>query len=366
MDLDFSDEQEMLRDTVRRICEARFDSETVRKLENDDKKLNAAFWKDLCENGLCALRIDEAYGGASMSALDVALVFEEFGRALASSPFLQSAVVAAELLTTLAPDAVKEEWLSKIASGEVIVVPAWQESDLAENPQLVSIDVSKSVVTGEKLLVPFANSADMFLVSGVQDGVEYWALAPAQAEGLSTVALPNYASQPLFAVRFDNVKLEAAHIFEAPERFHSGAALFGDTLIAVAAEAVGASDRLLALTVDYANQREQFGRPIGSFQAISHPLAECASELEGVRYLVYQAACAKDENAPYLHLAQMAKLRAAALFRRLATVSVQVHGGIGYSSEGEPQLFYRRSKYHELMYGTASELKKNIADHVFA
>lgn len=366
MDLDFSDEQEMLRETVRRICKGRFDSETVRKLEDDEKKLNGAFWKDLSENGLCALRIDESHGGAAMGALDVALVFEEFGRALASSPFLESAIISAELLAALAPEELKQQWLTKIAGGEAIFVPAWQENHLADKPQPASIDVANGVVNGEKLLVPFANSADMFLVSGVHDGVEYWALASAQAEGVSIVALPNYASQALFSVHFDNVKIDEAHIFKSSEAFESGVELFGDTLIAVAAEAVGAADQLLALTADYANQREQFGRPIGSFQAISHPLAECATELEGVRYLVYQAAWAKDENAPFLHLAQMAKLQAAALFRRLATVSVQVHGGIGYSTEGEPQLYYRRSKYHELMYGTAEELKKNIADHVFA
>jgi alkylation response protein AidB-like acyl-CoA dehydrogenase len=192
-----------------------------------------------------------------------------------------------------------------------------------------------------------------------------WALVAADTEGVAIAAQPNQASQALFEVRFDDVTVEAGHFLPSPEAPVLADA-FDDVLIAAAAEAVGAATRLLALTADYANQRQQFGQPIAAFQAISHPLAECATELEGARYLTYQAAWAKDEGQPCRHLAQMAKHVSTALFRRLATVSVQVHGGIGYSTEGEPQLFYRRSKHAELMHGTAHALKAAIADHVLA
>ncbi len=362
MDLDLNEEQQLLRDTVRRICETLFDTQKVRALESDADKLNRDFWDALGANGLCALRIDEAHGGAGMGALDLALVFEEFGRALASSPFLSSCVLSAKILSSLGSDAVKDHWLPRIAGGEAVVIPAWQEDDLAGEGQGTVIDAARSVVNGEKLLVPFASVADLFLVHGTGG----WALVPADAKGVSIAAQPNYASQALFAVRFDDVAIDRAQILADPEPLGVSAEAFGDVLIAVAAEAVGASDRLLALTADYANQRNQFGRPIAAFQAVSHPLADCATELEGVRHLVYQAAWASDGQMPCRHLAQMAKLQATSLFRRLATVSVQVHGGIGYSTEGDPQLFYRRSKFHELMYGTAADLKAHIADHVFA
>jgi alkylation response protein AidB-like acyl-CoA dehydrogenase len=364
MDLDLNDEQQLLRDTVRRICETLFDTQRVRALEGEPDKLNREFWDALGTHGLCALRIDEAHGGAGMGALDLALVFEEFGRALASSPFLSSCVLSAKILASLGSDVVKEEWLPRIASGEAVVIPAWQGNDLVDGAPGTAIDAARGVVTGEKLLVPFASVADLFLVHGNGADGAGWALVPADAKGVSIVAQPNYASQALFAVHFDDAAITG--ILAEPEALDVGAGAFGDVLIAVAAEAVGASDRLLALTADYANQRNQFDRPIAGFQAVSHPLADCATELEGVRYLVYQAAWAKDGGMPYRHLAQMAKLQVASLFRRLATVSVQVHGGIGYSTEGDPQLFYRRSKFHELMYGTAADLKAHIADHVFA
>lgn len=347
MDLDFSEEQELLRATVRRICDEHFDSARVRALEVDEHKLSRPFWSALGENGLCALRVDPAHGGAGMSALDLAIAFEEFGRAIASSPFLQSCVHAAHILAGSDDAEARAEWLPGIASGAAIVVPA-------ERGGVVQVTMA-GTVSGTMLLVPFASVADAFLVAC---GDRSWALVPAGGEGIAIRAQANYASQPLFEVRFDDAQASA---------FLPGPAdLPGDVLIAAAAESVGAAGRLLALTADYANQRSQFGRPIASFQAISHPLAECATELEGARYLTYQAAWAQDEGLPHANLARMAKLRAARLYRRLAKLSVQVHGGIGYSSEGDPQLFYRRSKYHELTNGTPDALKRAIADFVLA
>lgn len=366
MDLDLTEEQDMLRGTVRRMCETLFDPQTVRRLEDEDDKFDRAFWGELGASGICALRIDADHGGAGMGALDLALVFEEFGRALASSPFLSSCVLSASLLSRLGSAAAKREWLPGIASGQAVAIPAWQENDLIDGAPTTAIDPVRGTVDGEKLLVPFASVADIFLVHGAGPDGGAWALVPADAPGISIVPQPNHASQPLFAVRFDNVRIGDTGLFAATEAPDPDNEVFGDVLIAVAAEAVGAADRLLALTVDYANQRNQFGRPIANFQAVSHPLADCATELEGIRYLAYQAAWAKDGNMPYRHLAQMAKLQATTLLRRLATVSVQIHGGIGYSIDGDPQLFYRRAKHHELMYGTADDLKARISDHIFA
>lgn len=366
MDLDLTEEQDMLRGTVRRMCETLFDPQTVRRLEGEDDKFDRAFWGELGASGICALRIDENHGGAGMGALDLALVCEEFGRSLASSPFLSSCVLSASLLSRIGSEPARREWLPGIARGEVIAIPAWQGNDLIGDAPATAIDPVRGVVNGEKSLVPFASVADIFLVHGMGPDGGAWALVPADAPGVSIVAQPNHASQPLFAVRFDDVRIGDAAMFAATEAPDPGSEAFGDVLIAVAAEAVGAADRLLALTVDYANQRSQFGRPIANFQAVSHPLADCATELEGIRYLAYQAAWARDGNMPWRHLAQMAKLQAASLLRRLATVSVQIHGGIGYSVDGEPQLFYRRAKHHELMYGTADDLKARISDHIFA
>lgn len=355
MNLDFTEEQDLLRETVKRICESRFDSKTIRALEQDWDKFDRAFWEALGENGLCGLRIDEAHGGAGMGALDMAVVFEEFGHALASSPFLQSCVHAATILFS-AGGPVAEELLPKIATGQTIVIPAWEENSLFGSNICTAVSL-EGTLTGIKTVVPFASVADAFLVSTLSG----WALVKSDGKGITIAAQANYASQALFEVRFDNVAIERVLSSDGPPSVQDS---FTDVLIANAAEAIGGATKLLAMTSDYANQRKQFGKPIAAFQAISHPLAECATELEGARYLTYQAACARDEGQDAAHLARMAKVIATALFRRLASLSVQVHGGIGYSTEGEPQLFYRRSKYHELMHGTARDLKAAIADKV--
>lgn len=366
MDLDFSEEQMMLRASVRRICEGHFDDKSVRSLEAGNDKFNRSFWEELGTSGICGLRVSEPHGGAGMSLLDLAIVFEEFGRSLASSPFLQSCVLASGIVAAQAGDMIGSACLPGIASGRLIVVPAWQEIEQDGAPGSTAVEWESGRVSGQKVLVPFASIASAFLVHGRHAAGDFWALVPAQAEGISITPQSNYASQPLFAVRFDNVRIETEQIFPASSSRDPAFEAGIDALIAAAAEAVGATDRLLAMTIDYANQRNQFGRPLAAFQAISHPLADCATELEGVRHLVYQAAWASDTGAECDHLAQMAKLQASSLFRRLATTSVQIHGGIGYSLEGRPQLFYRRSKFHELMNGSADELKRRIAEHVLA
>jgi len=366
MDLDFSEEQVMLRDSVRRICENQFDDKAVRSLEADHDKFNRLFWDELGTSGICALRISEAYGGAGMSSLDLAIVFEEFGRTLASSPFLQSCVLASGIIATRGGNAIRSGCLPGLASGKLIVVPAWQEIDQDGAPKSIVIEQDRGIVTGQKVLVPFASIADAFLVRCSIAVGDCWVLVPADAAGISISPMPNYASQPLFAVSFDNVKIDKERIFLASTTQDPVFEADADGLIAAAAEAVGATVRLLALTIDYANQRNQFGRPLAAFQAISHPLADCATELEGVRHLVYQAAWASDTGSECSHLAQMAKLQACSLLRRLATTSIQIHGGIGYSLAGQPQLFYRRSKYHELMNGSADQLKQRIADRILA
>ncbi|MEZ5709820.1 MAG: acyl-CoA dehydrogenase family protein [Blastomonas sp.] len=359
MDLDFTEEQDLLRETTRRICESCFDSSVVRALETDDHKLSRDFWSALGDNGLCALRIGEGHGGAAMGTLDMAVVCEEFGYALATSPYLQSAIHSAGILAATG-GVLADNWLPRIATGEAIIVPAWRQADIADDGETVSL-FGDGRLSGAISLVPFASSAHGFLVE-IPSG---WALVEAESPGITIAAQKNHASQPLFQIRFDEVQVAPANIL-ATEMPVTGQDVFAEVLIAVAAEAVGSATKLLAMTADYANQRKQFGKPIAAFQAISHPLAECATELEGARYLAYQAAWARDNALPALHLARMAKIMATTLYRRLATLSVQVHGGIGYTIEGEPQLYYRRSKYQELMYDTSSALRAAVADHVLA
>ena len=137
-------------------------------------------------------------------------------------------------------------------------------------------------------------------------------------------------------------------------------------LLSLASYAIGAAERVHEISVEYAKYRRAFGRAIGGFQSIAHYLAEMAVAIEGARTLVYEAAWCKDENRGYQHLAAMAKLQACDVFCRAAAVAIQVHGGLGYTTEADPQLFYRRAKQLELMHGGADWLEKKIAEHLFS
>jgi len=369
MDLEYSEEQVMLRDTVARLCKDHNDSATIRMLEKDDKGYSVPFWRAMSDMGLCGLLVDEQRGGIGLGAMETVIVHEQMGRTLAPSPHFSSSLVAVELLQRAGNEQQKSDWLSAIASGEKILVPAWQESgvgaDIGGVKMQIARDGDELLLQGEKVLVPFANSADAFIVMAHSDDGSLQALiVPANKTSLR--AQPNHADQTLYAVRFDQLRLPAARCLNADslEWHWDRSMLVGQ--IALAAQAVGGAARMLEMAVEYAGEREQFGQPIGAFQAIAHYLADRATEIEGARYLVYQAAWACDTGEDWQQLALMAKKQATAVFRRTTVTGVQVHGGMGFSAEADPQLYYRRAKHLQLMHWDSHYLEQRIAAEVFA
>jgi alkylation response protein AidB-like acyl-CoA dehydrogenase len=368
MELGFTEEQEMLRDTVRSLCADRCNTEHIRKLARDSAAYSTEFWQGLSETGLTGLTVTEKFGGAGLGALECALVYEEFGRALAVSPHLESCVLAARLLELAGDSQQQAEWLPAIAVGHVKMVVAWQEVS-------VSADISKLgaraerfgeelIVTGEKVLVPFASSADMVMVLCRLDEDIAAVMVP-QAK-LQLRAQPNHADQSLYSLALEGVRVPAENLLYCENFADCWLQAMLEVQIALAAQAIGGASQIQAMALEYAQQREQFGQPIGAFQAIAHYLADRATEIEGARYLVYQAAWARDQGLAYAKLAMMAKLQATAVFRRATVTGVQVHGGMGFSEEADPQLFYRRAKHLQLMYGDSRYLEQRIANEVFA
>lgn len=374
MDLDFSEEQELLRNTLHGLCTDLVTPDVVRRMEKDERGFPADVWGTLAENGVTALRIDEDHGGVGMSCLDAVIAFEEFGQVLAPAPHFESAILSARLIALAGTDAQKETLLPQIAEGTAVIVPAWQEA--GKSAHLDGLDMTAGangdgvVLNGQKVLVPFAKGATHFAVLARHpsaDGQFIVAVVAADADGLSLRAQPNHADAALYAVSFDTVSVGAGDIMGLDDGINSvWDQAFLEGLIVLAAQAVGGATRMLDMTTEYAKDRKQFGRPIGSFQAIAHYLADRAVELEGARNLVYQAAWAFDEGLKYEDLALMAKMKACAMFRKTAAVGVQVHGGLGFTSEADPQLYYRRAKHQQLMYGDPAWLDDRLADCVLA
>ena len=368
MDLDFNEEQVMLRDTARGICEELSPSAVVRAMEQDEAGYSAPFWAQLSELGITSLGIPEAHGGMAWGALEMAIVYEEFGRALAPSPHWASCVLSAKLLELAGTEAQKATLLSGIASGETIVVPAWLEPKNGFGAEGVQLRAAKNndgyVLNGTKLMVQFASSANRLLVlarngEGVDDVIGL--LVDPKSAGVKITRTRNHADDALYQVDFSSVAVSAADVLETKNFWNTWDEAMTRSIVAQAAQAIGAAEAIHSMATDYSKQRVQFGKPIGAFQAIAHYLADMIVRIEGAKVLMYQAAWAIDNNKPYIKLAAQAKLQACNVFRDASAVGVQIHGGYGFTSEGAPQLYFRRAKHWQMINWDSSYLEKRIA-----
>lgn len=368
MDLDFNEEQVMLRDTARGICEELSQSAVVRAMEQDAIGYSAPFWTQLSELGITSLGVPEAHGGMAWGALEMAIVYEEFGRALAPSPHWASCVLSAKVLELAGTEAQQQAFLPGIASGETIVVPAWLEPKNGFGPEGVQLRAIKQadgyVLNGTKLMVQFANSANRLLVlarngEGVDDIIGL--LVDPKSIGVKVTRTRNHADDALYQVDFSNVTASAAEVLETKKFWNLWEEAMTRSIVAQAAQAIGAAEAIHAMATDYSKQRVQFGKPIGSFQAIAHYLADMIVRIEGAKVLVYQAAWAMDNGKPYEKLAAQAKLQACNTFRDASAIGVQIHGGFGFTSEGDPQLYFRRAKHWQMINWDSSYLEKRIA-----
>jgi alkylation response protein AidB-like acyl-CoA dehydrogenase len=364
MDLDFTQEQDMLRETVRGLCAQYITPAVVRDTENDPVGYPAQFWKQLAALDLIGLTLPVDFGGSGQSALEAAVMYEEFGAALAPSPHFVSSVMTGGLLTRGGTDAQREAWLPRIASGDTIATVAWLEPGGGFGPEGVQMSArprdGEFVLDGRKWLVPFASAADVFAVlarSG--DGVGVFLVDPSTA-GVSMKQQHTIASDAVYEVGFAGVRAErvgTAGWATWEEVMREGAVL-------LAAQAIGGARRALDITVRYALDREQFDKPLAAFQSISHYLADADTAVEGGRVLVYEAAWASARKRPLDRLAPMAKLFACQTFRDVTAMCQQVWGGMGFTVEADVQLYFRRAKALQLTWWDDRYLEELVATAV--
>ncbi len=372
MDLDFSEEQEVLREMVRGLCNEYAPLEVVRQMEDDPKGYPAVLWKQLGELGLLGLAIPEAYGGAGQSLLEAAIVYEEFGRALAPSPHFPSAVMSAGALLEAGSQAQKAEWLPKIASGEAILTPAWLEPDAGHGPEGVRLraepDADGWRLSGSKRHVLFASSAARLLLlarSGDAPGDVDLLLVDPGAPGVSLGQERSLASDTQYRVELDGVRVrEADRIGAAGSGWATWDRVMHDGIILLAAQAMGGAERALEITVQYAKDRTQFDKPLGAFQAISHYLADAATAIDGGKTLVYEAAWARARGRAIERLAPMAKLFACQTYRDVTAMAQQVWGGVGFTLEYDIQLYFRRAKQLQITWWDTRYLEDRVAECV--
>jgi alkylation response protein AidB-like acyl-CoA dehydrogenase len=372
MDLDFTEEQETLRDMVRRVCAEHVPLDVVRAMETDPTGYPADFWKQLAELGLLGILIPEEYGGADMSMLDAAIVYEEFGRSLAPTPHFVSAVLGAGTLLAAGGAEQKQEWLPKIASGEAILTPAWVEPERGYGPNGVQLaaepDGDAVRLSGAKRHVHFANSATRLVVlartgEGEED-IDLLLVDP-NSDGVTLTQQQSLASDTQFRVDFADVRVSAgSRIGAAGSGWKTWKRVMLDAIILAAAQANGGAAQALEITCEYAKEREQFDKPLAAFQAISHYLADAATSVSGATTLVYEAAWARSEGKPIDRLAPMAKLFACQTYRDLTAMAEQVWGGVGFTIEYDIQLYFRRAKQLQLAWWDTRYLEDLVASSV--
>ncbi len=372
MDLDWSEEQEMLREMVRGVCADYSPVEVVRAMENDPRGYPDELWKQLGELGLLGLLIPETHGGAGQSLLDAVILYEELGRALAPTPHFASCVVSAGVLQRAGSDEQKGEWLPRIASGEAILTPAWNEAGRGFGPKGVQLraeaDGAGFRLSGSKQHVLFASSATRLLgLARTGEGetdIDLFLVDP-QAEGVSLSQRRSLASDTQYQVDLDGVRVAAADRIGRPGHgWRTWEQVMLDAVIVLAAQAMGGAEKALEITTQYAKDRVQFGKPLGAFQSISHYLADALTTIDGGKTLVYEAAWSRAEGKPVAKLAPMAKLFACQTYRDVTAMCQQVWGGVGFTVEYDIQLFFRRAKQLEITWWDKRTLEERVAAEV--
>ncbi len=372
LDLTFSPEQEMLRETVRGLCATASPLSVVRELEDDPTGYSAELWKQLAHLDLIGLQLPEEYGGSGMTALEGVVVYEEFGRSLAPSPHFVSSILSGGALARSGSTEQKQAWLPGIVSGVTVLTPAWLEPENGFGPAGVQVralsDGDGWTITGSKCHVAFASSATRLLVlartgDSVAD-VDLFLVDPS-TDQVTLTQQRTIASDAQYRVDLDGVRVTADdRIGAASTGWGTWNEVMHDAIILAAAQAVGGARHALDITVQYAKDRHQFDKPLGAFQALAHYLADAVTTVDGAEVLVHEAAWARAEGRPVTKLAPMAKLFACQTFRDVTATAQQIFGGIGFTVEFDIQLYFRRAKQLQLSWWDTRYLEELIAASV--
>ena len=359
MDFDFSDDQEMLRDSVRKWVDKGYDFERRKRIVKSGGFSRDA-WREIADLGLTALFVPEAHGGMGFGAVDAMVVMEELGRGLVLEPYVQGALIAGGVLAAYAPAAVQSAWLPKIASGDALLVLAHQERAARYRLNHVGTAATQSgsswIVTGAKSIVPVGDKADAFIVparvSGAVDdaaGVALF-LVERSAGGVTTRGYGTQDGGRAAEVGFSNAA--ATLIAPAGAGFAALEHAFDIGIAAVCAEAVGVMDKLVAVTVEYMNTRKQFGVPIATFQALRHRIADVKMQLELGRSMSYYASLKMNEPPEQRRRAlAQAKLQLGNSMRFVGQQCIQLHGGIGVTDEYIASHYFKRLTVMEMSFG---------------
>jgi alkylation response protein AidB-like acyl-CoA dehydrogenase len=370
MNFGFTEEQELLRKTARGFIEDRAPIALAREfIERGDESVRA-LWSNVSELGWTGLGVAEAHGGAGLGAIELCILLEELGRNLAPLPFLSHAI-ATVAVQEQGNEAQRAHWLPRLASGKTIGTLPLASLEPRDGRAAQSLDVEQRAdgyrLRGEIAFVPDAARAGLLVLPVRAGGCDLVFAVPCDARGLRTTPMQSLdLLRPLSQVALDDVTLPADALLGGGAAGQGAfRTLLDRALLLLSAEMLGGAERCLELSVRYAKERVQFGKPIGIHQAIKHKCADMLFAVEAARSIVYYAAwAARERHADASVLAAMAKATAGDAFRRAAADNLQIHGGVGFTWEYDCHLYLRRARSDDTWFGPATLQRERIADHV--
>jgi len=365
VDFSYSDEQQMLQDSVQKFVLSQYDFDTRHKILKSDRGFSEEYWSLFAELGWLTVPFREEDGGFGGSAVDLMVVMEEFGKGMVIEPFLPTAVISGGLLSELGNAAQKEELISAVMEGGLQLATAYAEADSRFNLASVGTTAVKNgdsyTLNGSKILVLNGPAADKLVViartSGSQfdrDGISAF-LVDASAAGVSKRAYTAVDGHRAAEIHLKNVTVSADSLLgDEGGALAALEAVVDRAALAVSAEAVGAMDCLLKKTVEYAKTRKQFGVAIGTFQALQHRMSEMFIECQLARSIVIMAAMKLDSSVSAEEKAKAvsaAKSRVGRAMRKVGQESVQIHGGIAVTDELDVGHYFKRVTTIENLFG---------------
>ncbi len=378
MDFAFNEEQEELRSMAQAFLEDNSGSEQIRKAMESELGYEPEVWKQIgAELGWTSVHIPEEYGGLGMSYVELVALMEIMGARLLCAPFFSSVCLGANALLVAGSEEQKQEYLPGIAEGTTRATLAYQGESGRNDASTVEVTAEASGdgyrLNGKSAFVVDGHCADLVIVAARapgsvgEAGISLFAV-PGDVPGLSRKKLPTVdQTRRLAALDFENVEVAAsARLGEEGGAWPALSRTLDLAAIALAAEQVGGAQQCLDMAVEYAKEREQFGRPIGSFQSIKHKCADMMVLVESARSAAYYAGCtvAEENEAELVTVAPLAKAYCSDAYFKCAAECIQIHGGVGFTWEYDVHLYFKRAKSSESLLGDAAFHRELLAQRI--
>jgi len=367
LDFGLTETQELIRTSAREFLADKSNPDTVRAVASGDTEAITDLWKEVVELGWPALATSEQYGGAGLTFSDLAVLLEELGASLAPTPVVESAITS-WVLERFASESIKSDLLPQVATGDILITPAIVESDASWNANSARMAATRSgsslIITGEKRFVAFAEQATHVLALVRTDDETALVVIPIwKAAGVEQTPLDHVSGVPVSSITFNEVEIPESSIVATGEQaIKATEELVAAGGVARAAQLAGLGKAVLDATEEYTANRKQFGRPVGSFQAVQHHLAEMAIAAKQVNHLVHSAAWSFSQDGYSVERAAQAKIAASDKIAKLCWTAHQCHGAIGFTWEHDLHLYTRRALAWKTDYGDSAFHKSKLAN----